>query len=130
VIDDPQTGADLGVRFVDALVAKDRDALTGLFDPQVEFRGLTPSRHWEASDPDGVADIVFGSWFEPHDRVRDTLEAGSEPFADRRHLRYRLRVESDGTDYVVEQQGFFDIEGGRITRMSLMCSGFRPWQGV
>ena len=122
-----QVGSDIGLRFVRALAAKDVDGLTSLLDPQIEFRGLTPSRGWEASSPDGVREIVFGSWFEPQDHVRETLAADTDRVADRDRLRYRLRVESEGVEYLVEQQGYYDVVDGRITRMSLVCSGFRPW---
>ena len=79
-----------------------KEALTALLDPQIEFRGLTPSRGWEASSPDGVREIVFGSWFEPQDHVRETIEADAERVADRDRLRYRLRVESEGIEYLDE----------------------------
>ncbi len=124
---DRQVGSDIGLRFVRALVAKDVEALTSLLHPQIEFRGLTPSRGWEASSPDGVREIVFGSWFEPHDHVLETLAADTHRVADRDRIRYRLRVESEGTEYLVEQQGYYDVVDGRIARMSLMCSGYRPW---
>jgi hypothetical protein len=120
---------ELGTRFVRALAAKDRVALVALLDPQIEFRGLTPSRSWEASTPEEVCEIVFGSWFEPGDHIRETLEAGTEPIVDRERLHYRLRVESEGADHLVEQEGYYDVVGGKIARMSLLCSGFRPWPG-
>ena len=119
-------GAELGQRFVDALATKDRAALADLFDPKIDFRGLTPSQEWRAVDPDGVVEIVLGSWFEPSDHVREAIGVAAEPFADRYQLRYRLRVESDGVMYVVEQQGYYSAEEGRITRMGVVCSGFRP----
>lgn len=126
-MDDAQGGGDLGLRFVRALATKDRDAMAEVLDPRVEFRGLTPSSGWEASTPDGVCEILFGSWFEPFDHILEVLEAESAPFVDRDRLHYRLRVESEGADHLVEQHGYFDVADGRITRMSLMCSGFRPW---
>jgi hypothetical protein len=56
--------------------------------------------------------------------ISDDIE--SEPFLDRHHLRYRFRVENDDGMHVVEQQAYFTEVDGRITRMSVMCSGFRP----
>jgi hypothetical protein len=41
---------DLGPRFVAALAAKDTDGLVALFASEVDFRGMTPGRFWEA-DP-------------------------------------------------------------------------------
>lgn len=124
---DPHPASEIGTRFVRALAAKDREALAALLDPRIEFRGLTPSRSWEASTPEEVCEIVFGSWFEPGDHIRETLETDTERVADRERLHYRLRVESEGADHLVEQQGYYDVVDGKITRMSVLCSGFRPW---
>jgi hypothetical protein len=121
----PDAGA-LGERFARAISEKDADALTSVFDPAIDFRGVTPGNGWVATDPAGVAEIVLGSWFEPTDHVREILDIESEPFLDRHHLRYRFRVENDDGMHVVEQQAYFTEVDGRITRMSVMCSGFRP----
>ena len=114
--------------FVEGLAEKDRGVLTSVLDPEIDFRGLTPSEEWRATTPDAVAEIVFGSWFEPKDHVEEVLEVRTSRVADRHELRYRLRVESEGEMFFVEQQGYFDAPAGRITRMSLICSGFRPWE--
>ena len=37
-------------RFVDAFARRDRAALLDLFTPEVDFRGMTPGRFWEAID--------------------------------------------------------------------------------
>jgi hypothetical protein len=121
-MDDP---TELARIFVGGIVSKDREALTSVLDPEIDFRGLTPSQDWRATSPEEVAEIVFGSWFEPKDHVTEVLDLRAEPFADRHHLWYRLRVESDGEPFVVEQQAFFDAPDGSITRMSIVCSGFR-----
>ncbi|MEA2522029.1 MAG: hypothetical protein QOI81_1675 [Actinomycetota bacterium] len=120
----------LGRRFVDALSAKNTDGLAAIFDPQVDFRGLTPGNDWHATSPAGVVEIVLGSWFEPTDHVREVVYVEEGRFADRVQLRYRLRVENDEGMFVVEQQGYFSAERGSITRMSVVCSGFRPENGA
>ncbi len=45
--------------------------------------------------------------------------------ADRYRLAYRFLMDSDGEPCLVEQQGFFDAVDGRITSLSMVCSGFR-----
>ncbi len=40
--------------------------MTSLLASDVDFRSLTPSQEWRATTPEEVAEIVFGSWFEPH----------------------------------------------------------------
>ena len=44
------TTTTLGTQFVDALAARDRERLRALLHPQVDFRGLTPNRFWEATE--------------------------------------------------------------------------------
>jgi hypothetical protein len=43
----------LGIAFAEAFAAKDYDRVRALAHPEVDFRGLTPNRFWEAHDPDG-----------------------------------------------------------------------------
>ena len=42
---------DIGQLFAEALAKKDAPGLLDVLDPDVDFRGLTPSRFWEASHP-------------------------------------------------------------------------------
>ncbi len=120
--------AELGKVFVDGIVAKDAAAISSALDPEIDFRGMTPSREWRAITPDGVVEIVLGNWFEPQDHVREVLDVETLAIADRHRLRYRFRVENADGEYFVEQQAYFDAPDGRITRMSAVCSGFRPWE--
>ena len=122
--------AILARAFLEAIVVKDRDALVSVLDPEIDFRGLTPSRDWRATTQEEVLEIVLGNWFEPEDHVLEVLEVLTEPIADRQHLAYRLHVENGGEEFLVEQQAFFDAPAGRITRMSVVCSGFRPWEAA
>jgi hypothetical protein len=119
-------GSTLARTFLDALATKDREGMTSLFVNDVDFRGLTPSDECQATTPDGVADIVFGWWFEPLDIVRDVESFESHPVLHRTALRYRLIVDSEGAPHLVEQQGFLTAEAGRIGQMSLVCSGYLP----
>ncbi|MET0801904.1 MAG: nuclear transport factor 2 family protein [Actinomycetota bacterium] len=120
-------GPTLAHAFLESLTSKDRPAMVSLLAEDVDFRGLTPSREWRATAPDEVAEIVFGSWFEPQDHVQDVVDVETHAVAGRTAVRYRLRVESEGEPFVVEQQGFLTADAGRITRMSMVCSGFLPW---
>ena len=44
----------LGERFVRALAAKDFTGVAAVLHPEVDFRGMTPGRFWEATGPDQV----------------------------------------------------------------------------
>ncbi len=69
-----QTTASLGTDFARALAAKDSDRIRELIHPQIDFRGLTPSRFWEASDGDELLSVLFQNWFEDDDQI-EALES-------------------------------------------------------
>jgi hypothetical protein len=50
----------LGADFARALAIKDFGQVTELLHPEIDFRGMTPNRTWEASDPDGVNQSLTG----------------------------------------------------------------------
>jgi hypothetical protein len=120
----------VGREFVRALSAKDDASLLSLLDTQIDFRGLTPNHDWRAESADGVLEILLKSWFEPTDHIRELLDVQTRSAADRNHLLYRLRVENEDGMRFVEQEGYFDAVDGRITKMSLICAGFRPWESI
>ena len=126
----PTDPLEVGREFVRALSAKEGGSIASLLDPRIDFRGLTPGSEWRAEGPDEVLEILLGSWFEPTDLIRQVLDVQTRSVADRNHLLYRLRVENDDGMSLVEQQGYFDAPDGRITRMSLICAGYRPWDSI
>lgn len=115
----------LAHRFAAALAAKDAAALRSLFASEVDFRALTPGRVWDALTPDAVIDeVILGSWFEPGDVIRRIESVQHGQVGSRTHIAYRLRVESAGQTYTVEQQAFCDLRDGKITWLRVLCSGF------
>ncbi len=125
-----QTDTDTGTRYVRALAAKDTGTLVGLFADEVDFRGMTPGRFWEAATPQQAVHEVLYQWFEPADVVEDVelLEVGE--VVDRQRVDYRLRVRNPRGLHVVEQRAYFDLDAdGLISRMHVVCAGFRPVPG-
>ena len=116
----------LGGEFVEAVAARDSERLAGLLHPEIDFRGLTPNRLWEARTPAEVLEVVFANWFEPADRLDEIVTRASEPFADRERLRYALRGRNDDGPFIVEQQAYIRERDGQIGWMRLVCSGFCP----
>jgi hypothetical protein len=116
----------LGADFAHALAAKDSVRLAELMHEEIDFAGLTPSRSWEASGPDAVLEILFGSWLEDKDEIRalESLETGV--VADRERVGYRFSVSNPDGEHVVEQQAYLAQRDGRIGWMRVVCSGFRP----
>jgi hypothetical protein len=119
----------LGAEYARALAHKDRDRIRELLHPEIDFRGLTPKRNWEASDPDGVLEILFGHWFEDTDTIESLDSVETDAFADRERVGYRFSVTNPDGHFVVEQQVYLDTRDGKIAWMRSVCSGFRPAGG-
>lgn len=116
----------VGAEFAEALAAKDYDRLRGLLAPGIDFRGLTPNRVWEATDPDDVITTVLQQWFEDSDEIESLERVETDSIADRERVGYRFRVRNEDGPQVVEQQAYLAATDGRITWMRVVCSGFRP----
>jgi hypothetical protein len=91
VVDSPLAGADdrlvhqvraLGAEFAEALAAKDYERIAGLLHPEIDFRGITPRRVWEGSDPEGVFPVEQQAYLAPREgRIgwMRSLCSGSRP---------------------------------------------------
>jgi hypothetical protein len=117
---------DLGSDFARALAAKDSSRLLDLMHPEIEFRGLTPSRSWEADDRDAVVAMLLGQWFEDEDEIEALEQLESDTVADRERVGYRFSVSNPDGRYLVEQQAYLSARDGRIGWMRVVCSGYRP----
>ena len=116
----------LGAEFARAFAAKDADAIRKLVHPEIDFRGLTPNRAWEASDRDELISILFDSWLEDTDQVEALESVECDSFADRERVGYRLSVNNPEGRHLVEQQAYLADRDGQIGWMRVVCSGFRP----
>jgi|GEM_PF-1179149 len=85
--------ASLGEMFARALAAKDFDRLVSLLHPEVDFRGMTPGRFWEASNAVQAVDEIVRSWFEDSDQIDELLQVETSRVADRERVGYRLAVD-------------------------------------
>ena len=122
----PVHGSPLGSAFAHALARKDFAAVEGILHPDVDFRGMTPSRFWEATSASSVIDEVLRLWFEETDEIEALERMEADALADRRRVAYRLRVRNPEGSFVVEQQAYYAERDGRIGWMRVLCSGFRP----
>lgn len=119
--------AQAAEQFVTLLAAKRWDELAELMSPQLDFKGLTPGRCWEASDGSTLVAEVLTDWFAESDHILELLDHEVHATGRRTAVHYRLRVRNDDGDHLVEQSGFLDVdERGRIARMSLVCGGYQP----
>jgi hypothetical protein len=116
----------LGAEFARALAAKDGARLLELMHPEIDFRGLTPNRNWEAGDRDDVISILLGEWFEDKDEIEGLEGLEGDAFADCQRVGYRFGVTNPDGRFLVEQQAYLSAPDGQIEWMRVLCSGFRP----
>jgi hypothetical protein len=116
----------LGAEFARALAAKDSERLLELLHPEIDFRGLTPNRSWEAGDPEAVISVLLDQWFEDKDEIEGLEELESDSFSDRQRVGYRFRGSNPEGPFLVEQQAYLHSRDGQIVWMRVLCSGFRP----
>ena len=122
VPDETTPGAD----FARAFCEKDAARVRELVHPEIDFRGLTPSRAWEAADPEALIALLFSDWLPDKDRV-DGIEAiESDTVVDRERVGYRFSVTNPDGRFLVEQQAYLSTRDGRIDWMRVVCSGVRP----
>jgi hypothetical protein len=121
-----QRTTTLGADFARALAAKDSAAIRDLIHPEIDFRGLTPSRSWEAADRDELLSVLLDSWFEDDDEIEAVELVESDSFADRERVGYRFSVNNSEGHFLVEQQAYLAERDGQIGWMRVVCSGFRP----
>jgi len=113
-----------GARLIDAVAAQDATALAACFADDVEFRALIPPGLRERSGAIETASLI-AAWFADSTEL-DLVDAKTEEVEDRLHISYRFQGVEEGEPYLVEQHLFCSVEGGRIKRANLLCSGFRP----
>jgi hypothetical protein len=121
-----QQQTTLGTDFAQAFAAKDGDRVRELVHPEIDFRGLTPNRNWEAGGADALVEILFDSWLEDSDEVQSLETVETDSFADRERVGYRLSVRNPDGQFLVEQQAYIEERDGKIGWMRVVCSGFRP----
>ena len=112
-------------RFVHAYAQHNRADLLGLLAADVDFRGMTPGRFWEASTAEGLVDDVLLHWLDVHDVVQQVLALDRDWMADREHVSFRLSVHTPDGHHLVEQQAYLMVDDGLISWLRMMCSGFR-----
>jgi hypothetical protein len=119
--------SDLALRFTTALAARDAAALRSLFGSEVDFRGLSPSRVWEARTPDDlIQDVILGAWFEAGDVIQRIESVQTSQIGSRTRIGYRVQVSNASGRFTAEQQAFLDLTDGKITWLRMLCSGFIP----
>jgi hypothetical protein len=124
-------GSAAAESLVEGLAAQDFAELGGAFAADACLRALLPAGLREWAGAEAIA-RVFARWFgdtEDFELIEATVsEVGGRL---RLHWRLRLRAERLGAGwFTVEQQAYADTdESGRIARIDLLCTGYRPEGG-
>ena len=121
------TATRVGFAFVDALSRRDPIAMVRLLHPHIEFRALTPGRDWSADDATSVVHgIILGTWFKGVDEDMTVATVAGGSVGMRSVVDYELHLTRGGDPYRLAQHAYFDVSGGRITSMRVLCSGYQP----
>ena len=114
--------------FLDSLAAQDFAQLRDVLATEVRLRALLPSGPREWTGAEVIADR-FARWFGETDEFQ-VVDAAVGEVGGRLHLHWRLRLRAErlgGGWFTVEQQAYADTgEDGRIARLDLLCTGYRP----
>jgi len=114
--------------FADCLAAQDFAGIGNALTADVRLRALLPGglREWTGAETIAGA---FATWFGDTEDF-ELLEATVGEVGGRLYLHWRLRLQAErlGTGrFTVEQQAYADAAvDGRIGRLDLLCTGYRP----
>jgi hypothetical protein len=117
----------VGSRFVTAIAQRDKESLRALLAHNVDFKGLTPKKFWEGSNPDEVLETVFDNWFEEQDHIDEVVQSDQgEDVGDVKRIGYRFRITTPDGPHLVEQQAYYYEYDDQILYLRVVCSGYRP----
>jgi SnoaL-like protein len=112
--------------FLDGLAAQDFSHIAATLHDTAHLAALLPRGPAEWDGPDQIG-AAFRRWFGEVDRF-ELVDAAVGEVGPRLHLRWRVRVQAEARGngwLVIEQQMYADAgPDGRLTQLSLLCSGF------
>ena len=113
--------------FLNGLAAQDFTRLGDALTDGARLRALVPRGLMERTGAEAVTG-TFARWFGDTEGF-DLVEASVGQIGGRLHLRWRLRLQAGRLGagwFTVEQQAYADTDDGRIARLDLLCTGYRP----
>ena len=117
--------------FLKGLAAQDFARLGGALTADVRLRALLPGGFKEGAGAEAVAGRC-ARWFGDTEEY-ELVEATAGEVGGRLHLHWRLRLRAERLGagwFTVEQQAYADTDDrGRIARLDLLCTGYRPEVG-
>lgn len=119
-----QTALRLGEEWIQAVVEKDFQRLSGLCQPDARSQVITPSRVQTLENAPGLARKVE-QWFGACSSIQ-IEQSRVAMVGEKLAIFYRLSFVEDGEPYTAEQQLFCTLHEGQIAQLNLLCSGFQP----
>jgi hypothetical protein len=114
--------------FLEGLAAKDFAQLGGALAVDARLRALLPPCVMEQTGAREIAEL-FARWFGDTEDF-DLVDATIGEVSGRLYLRWRLRLQAERLGagwFTVEQQAYADSDDtGRIAKLDLLCTGYRP----
>jgi hypothetical protein len=114
--------------FLEGLATQDFGELGGALAAGACLRALLPSGVREWAGAGAIADR-FARWFGDT-KDFELIEAAVGEVGGRLQLHWRLRLRAERLGsgwFIVEQQAYADTDdSGRIARLDLLCTGYRP----
>ena len=114
--------------FLQGLATQDFTELGGALAAGAHMRALLPSGLREWAGAEAIAHR-FAGWFGDTEDFT-LVEAAVGEVGGRLHLHWRLRLQAERLGagwFTVEQQAYADTdESGRIARLDVLCTGYRP----
>ena len=114
--------------FQEGLAAQDFAQLGDALAADACLRALLPSGLREWTGAEAIANR-FAYWFGDTEDF-ELIESAVSTVGGRLHLHWRLRLRAERLGsgwFIVEQQAYADTdESGRIARLDLLCTGYRP----
>jgi hypothetical protein len=114
--------------FLEGMAAQDFTRLGGALAAGAHLRALLPvgPKEWTGAD---VIAAQFAGWFGDTTYF-EAVETAAGEVGGRLHLRWRLRLRAERLGagwFTVEQQAYADTDdSGRLARLDLLCTGYRP----
>jgi hypothetical protein len=113
---------------LEGLAAQDFAKLGDALTAGARLRALVPSGLRELAGAGAIAG-QFARWFGDTGNF-ELVQATVGEVGGRLHLHWRLRLQAERLGagwFTVEQQAYADTgDDGRITRLDLLCTGYRP----